>query len=33
MTRVCQEVGRGYEKSGYWMSPEMTNRLQKNVFF
>ena len=33
MTRVRHEVGRGYENIGYRMSPETTNRLQKNVFF
>ena len=33
MTRVCYEVGRNYENIGYRMSPETTNRLQKNVFF
>ena len=33
MTRVRYEVGRGYENIGYRMSPETTNRLQKNVFF
>ena len=33
MTQVCHEVGRGYEISGCRMSPEVTHRLQKNVFF
>lgn len=33
MTRVNYEVGRSYENIGYRMSPETTNRLQKNVFF
>ena len=33
MTRVRYEVGRSYENIGYRMSPETTNRLQKNVYF
>ena len=33
MTRVRYEVGRSYENVGYRMSPETTNRLQKNVYF
>ena len=33
ITQVCHEVSRSYEISGYRMSPEVTHRLQKNVFF
>ena len=33
MTRVSHEVGQQYEYIGYRNSPEIINRLQKNVFF
>ena len=33
MTQVHLKVGTDYENLGYKMSPEITSRLQKNVFF